>query len=181
MRHLVDTRSFLVGSKFHCAFYETAPWLVDMMKFANPWHRRRRWQVEIGFKLLAVARGQKPTRWFVESPNQPLGRKTTMKTALLALAASCALTSGCAAAPPKKAPAVTAATPCQNVPQWTVSGPDGAPLGIFICFGADNQLLYQVRPLPPAPAPAAAPVAPAAAKKARKTERRGPPPANVQK
>jgi hypothetical protein len=39
-------------------FYEEPPWMGEMRALANPWHVRRRWQVELGFKLLAVARGE---------------------------------------------------------------------------------------------------------------------------
>lgn len=39
-------------------FYAGPIWLDEMRRFANPWHAARRPRVELGFKLLAVARGQ---------------------------------------------------------------------------------------------------------------------------
>jgi hypothetical protein len=39
-------------------FYDEPRWITEMLRFANPWHMKRRWQVELGFKLLSVARGE---------------------------------------------------------------------------------------------------------------------------
>lgn len=61
----VDTRTIILSTTFNAKYYELAAWLEEMCKFSNPWHRKRRWQIEIGFKLLAIARGQ-PVKSFVE-------------------------------------------------------------------------------------------------------------------
>lgn len=47
-----------IGSLFSVKFYVSPPWMTEMFRFSNRWHRARRWQVSIGFKLLAVARGE---------------------------------------------------------------------------------------------------------------------------
>lgn len=42
-------------------FYSGPIWLEQMRKFANPWHIARYHRVELGFKLLSVARGESLT------------------------------------------------------------------------------------------------------------------------
>lgn len=48
-------------------FYEGPKWRHEMWLLANPWHVKRRWQVELGFKLLAVARSQSLTATVTEA------------------------------------------------------------------------------------------------------------------
>lgn len=78
------------------------------------------------------------------------------------LAAAVALTAGCAHAPAAPKP-LTAR--CNDTPQWATKDDAGRDVGIFVCFGEENRLLYVARLLPPAPpVPAAAPKAKAAKK-----------------
>lgn len=103
--------------------------------------------------------------------------KTYLKLAVLALVGWGL--SACAHAPAQPAPASKVAM-CNESPAWITTDPkNGHRVGIFICFGEDNHLLYATRELPnPAPAPASASVtgkdnagagAPAALKKAQRT------------
>jgi hypothetical protein len=80
----------------------------------------------------------------------------------LAAAFLAALTlTGCAALQPKKPepkPDALAGAKCLDTPQFRTTLADGRPAGVFVCFGANNALLYVVRPLPPEPvAPVVAP------------------------
>ena len=72
----------------------------------------------------------------------------------LALLAIFAL-AGCAAAPVRSAHSAPASTAyCNDAPSWTVTDSKTSKhYGIFVCFGADNHLLYATRPIP-AQAPA---------------------------
>ena len=58
--HMQTTR-FVRAEVITQKFYEMKdpPWFEQMNVLANPWHRRRRWQVRLGFMLLAVARGER--------------------------------------------------------------------------------------------------------------------------
>ncbi len=56
--YVVDTGAFIREQVVVRFCYQDPPWLEELRLLANPWHARRRWQVELGFKLLAVARGQ---------------------------------------------------------------------------------------------------------------------------
>lgn len=76
---------------------------------------------------------------------------TPIKTLALVIAA--AVLAACADAQPKKtaaAPALTAR--CNIDPQWRTEDDHGQKLGIYVCFGDENRLLYEVRVLPPAAA-----------------------------
>jgi hypothetical protein len=81
-----------------------------------------------------------------------MGEKTTKAMKGAALALLMTLT-GCAGLGAKKKPV---AARCNEQPQWTTTDERGYPIGIYVCFGEENQLLYAIRVLPP-PAPAAAP------------------------
>jgi hypothetical protein len=66
-----------------------------------------------------------------------------------------ALLAACAGAPKK---ADTTAR-CNEAPQWITKDAAGNAVGIFVCFGEENRLLYTARVLQPTPpAPAAAPL-----------------------
>lgn len=58
-----------------------------------------------------------------------------------------ALMTACSIFPNKKA---AAQVRCQDQPQWTSQDAQGHDLGIYICFGPESRLLYQVRVLTPA-------------------------------
>ena len=75
-----------------------------------------------------------------------------LKAAVLFVAV--AFTAACAGAPVKP---VTAR--CNEQPQWLTKDPQGHDVGIYVCFGEENRLLYSARvlPPPPPPAPASAP------------------------
>lgn len=88
-----------------------------------------------------------------ESTMANLRTKTILAVALLAAAVS--LLTACAGAHPK--PEATAR--CNEAPQWVTKDAAGNAIGIFVCFGEENRLLYTARvlpPPPPAPAPASA-------------------------
>lgn len=74
------------------------------------------------------------------------------------IVAAIALLAACAGAPAKK-PDATAK--CNDTPQWVTKDAAGNAVGIYICFGDDNRLLYSARflPTPPPPAPADEPEA----------------------
>lgn len=40
---------------------------------------------------------------------------------------------------------------CIEQPQWTIPDEQGKRIGVFVCFGPDNRLLYAARVLPPEP------------------------------
>lgn len=56
MRQIIGTGQ--IGHFTGIKFYVSPPWMSEMFRFSNKWHRQHRWQVVIGFKLLAVARGE---------------------------------------------------------------------------------------------------------------------------
>lgn len=61
---------------------------------------------------------------------------------LIVLAAVCAF-SGCKSAPLKAR--------CNEQPQWFTADQQGRKVGIYVCFGEENQMLYSMRLMPPAP------------------------------
>ncbi|MDD5301528.1 MAG: hypothetical protein PHS14_00350 [Elusimicrobia bacterium] len=67
---------------------------------------------------------------------------------LAALLVVLVLTTACATTQPQPA----ARAQCNAVPQWTTQDAQGRPVGIYVCFGPEQRLLYTVRLLPPAPA-----------------------------
>jgi hypothetical protein len=71
------------------------------------------------------------------------------------IVAAITLLAACAGAP-KKADATAR---CNEAPQWVTKDAAGNSIGIFVCFGEENRLLYTARVLPPPPpAPAASPL-----------------------
>lgn len=72
-----------------------------------------------------------------------------MKYALLLV-----LLSGCVASQKAVVQEPERPISCNPVPQWTSQDPTGKPIGIYVCFGNQKHLLYDVRLLPP-PAPVA--------------------------
>jgi len=84
-----------------------------------------------------------------------------MKNIAAVLAVAVSLT-GCAGLGAKKKPV---AARCNEQPQWTTTDERGYPIGIYVCFGEENQLLYAIRILPPPAAPAPKPAPKASVKK----------------
>lgn len=60
----IDTTRIIRGRTITQKYFEGPEWFYQMRLLANPWHIKRRWQVELGFKLLAVARSER-IRWVV--------------------------------------------------------------------------------------------------------------------
>ena len=56
---------------------------------------------------------------------------------------------------------------CNQAPQWTTVSAEGQHIGVFVCFGEENHLLYVARQIP---APAV--VKPKPAKKVTKKKRK---------
>ena len=79
-----------------------------------------------------------------------------MKTALIAAILTM---TACAGAPRKPAAPAPLTARCNEQAQWTTKNEAGQDIGIFVCFGEESRLLYQVRILPPAPAAPAKAVA----------------------
>jgi hypothetical protein len=72
--------------------------------------------------------------------------RTYLKAAVLFVAV--AGLSACAGLQQREKPIVAR---CNEQVQWTTKDDAGNAVGIFVCFGEHNQLLYVVRQLPPAP------------------------------
>lgn len=68
------------------------------------------------------------------------------KFAAFVLAVSLA---ACASARAKKPASLLAR--CNEEPQWITQNVEGQRVGIFICFGEENKLLYTTQVLPPLP------------------------------
>lgn len=92
-------------------------------------------------------------------------RLTGRKEAALCLALMALGLTGCVVTPPVKAPPAAVPKPptarCQENPNWTTNDEKGNPVGIFVCFGDNSQLLYTVKQMPPpstiGPVPASSP------------------------
>lgn len=56
--YTISTTKFITSRFINRKFYTGPTWLEEMRRFANPWHAARYPRIELGFKLLAVARGE---------------------------------------------------------------------------------------------------------------------------